>query len=92
MDNPGPSDMFGWDEAGIHGPINTRSRLLHTHGESICYAFLQKGKCIYSDEYKISEQVKGQSLFNASNLESRPRKDNRGVHFLTAAENLLERQ
>ena len=41
-----PSDLFGGDEAGIHGPIDTCSRILHAHGKSICYAFLQKGKCI----------------------------------------------
>ncbi len=49
MDNPGPSHLSSWNEAGIHSAVNTCSRVLHSHGQSFCDAFIQKGKgvCVY---------------------------------------------
>ena len=44
VDNPGPGDLFGGNETGFHSAIDTRSRVFHTHGKSLRYAFLQKGE------------------------------------------------
>ena len=43
VDHPGPGDLLGRDEAGIHSTIDTCARVLYTHGKSLCYALLQKG-------------------------------------------------